>query len=476
MSFAQLFSILKARWILAASVLLATVGLVLTVSLIWPQKYMASASVVLDVKSVDPITGAMAVAAMSSSNLATQVDIIESDNVARRVVRMLKLDHDPSMQAQWEEDTDRRGEFEGWLAKWLQAGLSVKPSTKESSVIDIRASYASAKLAAAVADAFVRAYIDTTLELRVEPAKQYSAYFDQRLKQARADLQAAATRLSEFQKDNGIVGDDERLDVETARLNDLSGQLVMLHSVTAEAAGRARESKRSANEMADVVGNPLVASLRVELVKQESQLEQLSSRLGEKHPSVLELQANVDSVKAKLADAMKTMTSGVGLMSTLSQAREADIQAAFDAQRDKVLKLKAQRDSMSLLIKEVESAQRAYDAVFARLTQSSLESQNTQTNVAVLNSATEPIEPSSPRPFLYTLIAFFVGCALAIFAVLLREILDKRVRTSDDLVQAFDLPVLGFIPRTNTPGLLRRNQIPWVQQHVMAQLPRPKGN
>src|SRR5262249_56564510 len=94
----------------------------------------------------------------------------------------------------------------------------------QSSVIGITYSAGSSKFAADVANAFANAYVNTTLNLRVEPAKQASAWFDDALKGMRADLEQAQAKLAAFQREKGILIADERMDVETGRLAELSSQ------------------------------------------------------------------------------------------------------------------------------------------------------------------------------------------------------------------------------------------------------------
>ena len=68
----------------------------------------------------------------------------------------------------------------------------------------------------------MQAYIDVSLDMRTSPAKQYSSFFDGRAKEAREQLEAAQAKLSAFQKDNGIIATDERLDVESSRSRSCS--------------------------------------------------------------------------------------------------------------------------------------------------------------------------------------------------------------------------------------------------------------
>jgi uncharacterized protein involved in exopolysaccharide biosynthesis len=68
--------------------------------------------------------------------MATQVDIINSDRVAQAVVKNLRMESSPAIQAQWQEATQGQGQLRDWLATLLQKNLDVKPS-RESNVISI---------------------------------------------------------------------------------------------------------------------------------------------------------------------------------------------------------------------------------------------------------------------------------------------------------------------------------------------------
>ena len=88
----------------------------------------------------------------------------------------------------------------------------------------------------------------------------------------------------------------------------------------------------------------------------------------------------------------------VGTNSRINQAREGDVRSRLEAQKQRVLQLKQQRDEMGVLQREeVDSAQKAYDLVMARLTQTSLESKSRQGNVAVLSVAVPPTEGGQPK-------------------------------------------------------------------------------
>jgi chain length determinant protein EpsF len=474
MTFSQFLSILKARWVSALMVLVLTVGTTVGVSLVLPKNYTASAAVVLDVRSPDPIAGMVLGAMAMPAYMATQVDIIQSDRVAQRVVQGLRLTENAQTRAEWLEATGGQGNFEAWVAELLKKKLDVKPS-RESNVVNVSYTSPDPRFAAALANAFVKAYMDVSIGLRVSPAKQYNEFFDARAKELREALEQSQAKLTTFQKTSGILATDERFDIETQRLNELSSQLVALQALSAESGSRNAQARGSqADQLQDVLGNPVVAGLRADLSRQEARLQELNARLGDAHPQVVELRANIAELNTRLQTESNRVSGSVGVTNTINKQREGEIRASLEAQRAKVLALKQQRDEASVLMKEVETAQRAYDQVVARASQTSLESQNTQTNISVLTPATEPADHSSPKLLLNTLLSVFLGTLLAVGFALVRELMDRRVRSPQDLVEALGLPVLGALPKPMRGGYAGKiGNTLMLPSNMMGRLPRP---
>lgn len=472
MTLSQFLCILRARWKLSAAVFSVTVLTSVVVSLVLPKKYTAAASVVVDIKP-DPISGIALGGMMNPAIMATQVDILNSDRVARRVIQNLKLDQNPQVRAQWLAATNGQGSVGDWLSGAFQKSLDVKPS-RESNVITVGYIAPDPEFAAALANAFVQAYIDTAIELKVQPAKQYSAFFDQQAKDARTTLEAAQTRLSEYQQAKGIVGSDERLDVETARLNDLSAQLVQLQAIAAESNSRNAQAAGQSDRLAEALANPVVANLRVSLSQAEANLQELNTRLGANNPQVVQARANIAELRAKLDVETKRVAGSVGVTANINASRVAQVKVELDAQRDKVLKLKAGRDDMAVLQRDVDNAQKAYDAIAARQAQTSLESQSQQANVNLLSPATAPLKPSSPKLLLNTLAAIFLGGLLAVGSALVRELMDRRVRGPQDLVEALGLPILGVMPQPAIAGKRGAKPSLMASRIISGRLPGPK--
>lgn len=450
MNLQQFLRILRARWLLMVLTLAVTVGATFGISMLMPPKYTATATVVVDFKGIDPISGGLLPMMPLSGYLATQVDIIKSHSVARRAVDLMKLAENPAARDLYNREAGGKGNVRDWLADLLLRFLKVEPS-RESSVIDISYTGNDPRFAATVANAFVQSYVTTNLELKVAPARQTTTFFNEQIKTLKDNLERAQAALSAYQREKGIIATDERLDVENNRLNELSSQLVGAQGQTYDSQTRQRQVQEALargevpDTIPDVVNNPVIQQLKANLTALEAKLNDLSSKVGKNHPSYVSATAELAGVRSKLRDEMSTLVKTIGNNASLSKKREDQIKSSLDGQRAKVLQMKQVRDEQNLLVREVENAQRAFDGAMGRVTQTRLESLTQQTNVMVINEAIEPVEPSSPKVLLNTLIAAFLGVFLAVGLALLREMLDRVVRSPDDLTQTLGLPVLGVL-------------------------------
>jgi chain length determinant protein EpsF len=452
MTFQQFLLILKARYKLAVVILLFIVASTLIVSLLLPKQYTASAAVIVDVKSPDPIAGMVLPGLATPGYMATQIDIINSDRVAQRVVKLLRMDESAVIREQWTEATNGEGDLTVWLADLLKQKLNVKPS-RESNVINIEFTGSEPGFVAAVANAFAQAYIDINLELKVEPARQQANWFEDQTKALRDNLEKAKQTLSTQQQDAGIVAIDERLDHEIAKLNDLSTQLTMVQAQTSDSSSK-RKSTSAVETLPEVMQNPLVNNLKADIARLEAKLQEASVNLGKNHPQSQRAQSELASLRRKLASEIHQIAQSIGTSYEVGKEKEKELREAMEIQKNRVLELNAQRDQISVLHRDVEAAQRAFEGVSQRSTQTRLESLSAQTNIVALNPAFAPTDPSRPKILLNALISIFLGTILAVGTVLMLELRNRRVRSPEDIVEAIDVPILVTIPSISSPTTL----------------------
>jgi chain length determinant protein EpsF len=455
MSFRQILAVMHARWRIVLCIFGICILAALVISLRSPELYTALASVVVDAKH-DPLAGGAYPGPLLQDEMQTQTDIVTSQRVAERVVRTLHLDQDPALKQAWQKRMGGRGDYIGWLAGILQQSITVPPP-RESTVINISVRWGNAKDAAKIANAFAQAYIDTNIELKVQPAKQYATWFDERSRELRADLEAKQKLLSDYRDKEGLIGTDERADIEMARLSELSTQLVATQAQRQDSQSREQQASSDNDAVPEILQSPLIASFKSQLSQAEAKEQLLATQVGTKHPDYQRVAAEISSLRDRISRETSRVITSLRNTTRVNVRREQAIADAIDAQKKRLVELKHKIDHAAMLQADVVTAQRNFDSVSQGLAQTSLESQARQANVALLTRATEPAVRSSPKYLLNLAAGVFLGLALGIGTALWLEKTDPHVRTDARLAQLLGVPLLARISSARAePGMTPR--------------------
>ena len=441
MSLKQYLRILWARkWLmLGVAALVAAVGIAIT--LLLPRQYVAQSSLLIEMR-IDPALGAIAPALAMPSYLQTQIEVIRSERTASRVVKILGVERSPAAVQQWRDATKAKIPLDRYFANLLQRGLAVEPASG-SNVLNIYFSSPDPIFAQAAANAFAQAYMDISVELRVAPARQGVAFLDEQTKILRTNLEQAQARLSQFQQEKGIVVSDEKLDQETARYNALVAQLASAQAEQVEAATRQRNTGTEVSP--DVLASAQVQSLKSQLAAAETKLTELSTIVGANHPSRIQLESQIKELKAQISAETRRVSGGASTQTRATGQKLAELRTLVEQQKKNVLALRADHDQLAIYLRDVDTAQRAYDTITSRAGQFTLESANNQANTRILSPAVEPLEPSRPKVLNGILVSLLAAIAAGVGLAIGLELIDRRVRDPEDLMQIPGVPVLGVL-------------------------------
>ena len=442
MTLQQFLLALRGRFWVFATLAGATFLAAVVATLLMPRTYEGVVSILADVKDEQMFQAPLAAPRTQMGYMQTQIDILQSQRVARKVVEDMKLADSPGVKAAFARKGSH-GDIKDWIAGGLLADLKVDSS--QSSVIVAKYSSDDPKFAADVANAFARAYVDTVLRLRTEPTREAAAWFDDQLKGLRNSFEEAQAKLAAFEREHGIVATDERLDVEVTRLNELSAQSLRAADAAYDAGSKSGQAN-ARNDMApEVLANPLVQGLKGDLLRAEAKLQELSLRLGPNHPQYQQQAAEVKALRERINGEIHRVIGGVQSTAGSSAARRAALERDLAEQRKRVAELRLARSQSQVLVRDVDTAQKAYEAALQRYLVNKVEAGAKQTNVAVLNAATEPVMPSKPRVPLNLGLGLVVGVLLGLAAVFFLELLDRRVRANTDLEAGVEAPLLGTL-------------------------------
>lgn len=452
MSLSSLLRILLARWWITAALVVICVAVMSIVSVFLPRTYSASTELIMEGKVQDRITGESVSA--RSGYMSTQSEIIRSRRVAQRVYEYLPDDIRQRVDelAAENQEADKANPA-GWLSGYIRRNLVVEPG-KDSSVMTITLNAEDPDVAARALNSLAAAYIDTSIELRTDPARRFSKWYQDQLDRLRADLRESRQNLSGFQQEHGIVGMTEQLDLENARLAELSSRLVDAQDQSTQDQLRQGEGGSASS----IPNSAAIQNLRSELARAQAELEDMSTRYGSRHPEYRRQSTEVQSLRESLAREQSIVAKSLESTADVSQSRLQELQAAFDTQKKRVLSLKAKRDELDLLQQEVQMAQEAYNAASGRAQANTLESRLAETNVTVLNEAVAPSLPSSPNIKLNLVIATALGFLLGVAISLLLELGNRRVRSRSDIEDSLGIPVLAYLPDTTSTYRQREAQ------------------
>src|SRR5262245_7190156 len=459
MDISQFLLALRARRKAFLLALVATVVTAVAVCLILPKRYTSQATVVVDVRdeqAMAPTRSGAVPLRERASYIATHIELIQSGRVATQVARDLKLAQNQDLRDEWQADTGGQGSIDAWIGASLLQRLKVLNTA--SNLITIEYYSADPKFAAAVPNAFAKAYLNVVLALRTEPTREAAEWFDAELKAQRAGVDKAQNRIAAYQKEKGIYSGDERIDLEYARLTELNTQMLTARNASYEAQARHKQaselvdSNGSPDMMPEVMSSPAILAVKADLARAESLLKTGSSDLGPNHPLYMRYAAEVQALREKLTNEMKKVVAGLGNVVQQNRRREQDLQVALEAQQKHILKMKDARVELASMTRDLDSAQKTYDTVLTRYMTTQLEARAKQGDAALLTPAIESGKPSFPKIPLITALAVVVGLMLATMMVYALELLDRRVRSRLDLEARLAVPSLGRISRWQPTG------------------------
>ena len=486
-SLEKYFLILGRRFILISGIFVAALAVAWSITYLTPKMYETSTSVHFDFKGANPLDNrgrSLEVA----EYLSTQIDIIKSQNVSQKVEGSLtKYEKERLIQAAQAEATivddairginnvfravtdfsDEDAYLEasvdtssiksldissayGWLTGMIGSNLTVEPRFK-SRIVDVAYTSTDPEIAALMANRFTDAYIATNLQMMIDPARKTSGWFSDQLKGLRKRLEAAQDKLTVYQQKEKIVSTDERMDIENARLQELSSQLVVAQVETRNAVTEQKklkevqESGASLMTLGSVFNSTGVQIAKQEIRTLEAELVEISASLGENHPRYVSIESELKAAYERQNKEIKTISDGINSAADLVKERERDLSSALNRQKQLVLGLKQEHNIISVLVRDVESAQTTYNAALKEQNTTNMQSLVDQTNVSIIDLANIPSRPSSPVMSKNLILGALAGLLLGIGLAIFLEMFNRRVHSKEDLILELKVPLLGHL-------------------------------
>jgi succinoglycan biosynthesis transport protein ExoP len=420
MSIFQFLAVLWARKYLIASATIVAFVLALLVVTIVPPRWQAHSRVLLGQLKPDPITGLVPPSATARNYISTQLELVTDYSVAGQVAEQLGWLSDPKLISKYQQSAKANSpDLRHWLAQIVIAGTKATV-LQDSNIMEITYTGDSPDNAKAVADALRTAYIDQSLAFHRNDALKTAAFFDSEVTKAKAALDAAETAEADYERQNGIVMQDDKTDVDTARLRALSMEGMAPASTVAMATG----TSPAAMELAGI----------------DAQIVEATKNLGPNHPELLALKAKRAAIASVAAKEEANLHSSGGVAGG-SVALDRMVQA----QKSRVIAQSAKLAHLQQLEAQVELSRDQLNKASAHVADLQQEAAIDDIGITPLGGAVTPQSPSFPNKILVLPGATVVGLGIGLITALLLEIIGRRVRRPEDLQHIDGLPLIAVV-------------------------------
>jgi succinoglycan biosynthesis transport protein ExoP len=474
-------SLLRRHLFLMASVLIGCLLLGLLIYLTTPQKFSASALLIIDSRktqfSQQQQSSSMDLP-VDSPTVDSQVEILKSETIALAVIKDLHL----------KDEAEFTGP-QGGILPFIMGGISrlfadgtASDYVKERSalerfqkaltikrvglsyVIEIGFQSTDAARSARIANALADAYVVDSLEAKYQSSRRAANWLQDRMKELRTQASAAERAVADYKAQNNIVDTGGRL-LNEQQLAELNSTLTIVRAQRAEAQARfnqitdiLKSEDRGANTLFDAtvtdsLRNEVITRLRQQYLDIAARESDWSGRYGQQHLAVINLRNQMREIRRSIANELRRIAETYKSDLEVAKSKEESAQSALNAS----ISQSNDTGQAQIVLRELESNAQSYRALadnFLQLYMVSVQQQSFPiTEARLITQASEPLRSSSPKFLLIMILATVGGVGLAFGAAVLRELSDRVFRTPAQIRSILNLECLAVVPEV--PALLK---------------------
>jgi succinoglycan biosynthesis transport protein ExoP len=436
--------------------------------------YTATAVVLLDQRknSADTSDSALPDLPSDQPTVQNQVQILNSLELAGRVVDKLKLEKDPGFNPKpdflstvlqylnplhWMPGrAGKQANLPGMspernaVLHRLLSGLTVSPIGL-STAINVSFSSPDPYKAAIVANGVADAYVEDQLEAKFDATQKATQWLSGRIQNLSKQAEVADAAVQSYKAQNHITTAPDGMSVVEQQIRDVNSQLVVAKADLAEKQANynnlaSLQRTGQAANASQVLSSPLIATLRAQETDLNRQQADLTSRYLPSHPKILDLQAQKENLENKINEEIQRIAESVRNGVSIAAAHVGSLQQSLAQLESQG----AGQDKSSVQLTALQSAATStrsmYEAFLGRLSQTQGREGIQTPDARVISNAEIPNAPSFPKKALTVGLAIPAGLVLGMMLALLVERLDNGFRTAAHLESVLGLPVMSAVP------------------------------
>jgi succinoglycan biosynthesis transport protein ExoP len=454
-----------------------------------PPSFTAFAKLMIDSRKVQPFQQQMiGDISPESWSVDSQVEVLQSENVALAVIKELHLTEDPEFIAP--DDglfstikglvlnpstimglvLNPFGPSEGQPSEFaltraaigrLQSHLVISRAGL-TYVMNIGFRSHNPQRAAQVANAVAEAYINDQLDAKYQATRRAGDWMRDRIKELRDQSINAERAVVDFKVKNNIVAAGGRL-MNEQQLSELNTSLIQARAQTAETKAkldRIDEILRSNVEVPDAtvtdsLRNEVINKLRSQYLDYSRKEAEYSVKYGSSHLAVANLRSQMREIRKVIFDELGRIAQTYRSDYEIAKARDESISKSLAD----IVAVSQTANQAQVSLRGLESSAHSYGALHDNFLQRYMESVQQQsfpiTEARLITTATPPMGPSNPRTKLILMVAAAGGVIVGSGLGLLRDIADRVFRTSDQVASILHTDCIAVVPKVKGPVTLR---------------------
>ena len=471
LGFAEIVDFFRRRWkIIAGSAILMFGITLVAVNFVTPI-YSGSTELLLETprENVLGTDSLNASTVLSSSVVESQLAILKSKSLLRRVVEKENLVDDPEFSKTDEPNwfTDLTGYFPASVALDEEKPAVRYPVATaigllwdaievarvgQSNVIKITVSSNDPIKAAALANSLADAYLNDQVEARYARARQSSDWLNERQKLLQGEVSSSEAAVEDFRIKHNLLGTPSGSLTEQ-QLSELNTTLIKSRAETAAKRSSFEQVQKLLAAGDDVQTNPdilrsgAVSALRARLTAIGPTEAEVRSRYGERHPDVLKLQAERRVIEQQLTGEIEQAIANLKSEMEAAEWREASLAQSLAMVSDQ----SGLDNQVAVQLRELQRVAAAnkqiYESFLSRAKIAEEETTLPTTEARTISPAAVADIPDFPRKKLLASLGLLTGVFLGTGLAILLEIMRPGFMAQRQVQEVLDLPVLASIPR-----------------------------
>jgi polysaccharide biosynthesis transport protein len=434
-----------------------------------PSSYTAVAKMVIDTRKVPAFQQQQEIGDIKTIDapaLATQTEVLMSENVSLAVIKDLKLTEDPEFVDpsagligaifDLTSSTSDSGMGPSEFQLQRRALATFQASRKiiqvpQTYVMEISFRSLDPGKAARIANAISDAYIVDQLEAKYQSTRRASAWLQDRIKSLRDDATAGEQAIVEFKQNNNIIESGGKL-MNEQQMSEVTTQLILTHAATAEAKARLDRIQQVMTQdipdasLTDALKSEVIVKLRHQYLELAARESIWSKTYGPYHLAAITLRNQLLELRRNISDEMKKIAETYKSDYEISLARETSIQKSLaSAVADTRITNQAQ-----VKLHELESNARTARTMYENFLQRYIEAVQQQSfpisEARLITPAAPPSTRSHPNALLVLAVSAVGGMMVAFGAAALREASDRTFRTGAQVEDVLHVNCIAMLP------------------------------